>query len=106
MIESDSLSSIILWGPPGSGKTTLGSIIAHETGANFYSLSGVSSGKADLQKIIDESLARRLVTPRGEQQSFDEIATSTESVQSRAEGSPRNDSKRTILFIDEIHQME
>ena len=55
MIESDSLSSIILWGPPGSGKTTLASIIAHETDSDFHLLSAVSTGKEDLQKIIKEA---------------------------------------------------
>ena len=49
MIESDSLSSIILWGPPGSGKTTLASIIAHETDSDFHMLSAVSTGKEDLK---------------------------------------------------------
>lgn len=74
MIESDSLFSIILWGPPGSGKTTLASIIAHETDSNFYTLSAVSTGKEDLQKIIKEAKEQTLFK------------------------------KKTILFIDEIHR--
>ncbi len=74
MIESDSLFSIILWGPPGSGKTTLASIIAHETDSNFYTLSAVSTGKEDLQKIIKEAKEETLFK------------------------------KKTILFIDEIHR--
>jgi putative ATPase len=74
MIESDSLSSIILWGPPGSGKTTLASIIAHETDSNFHSLSAVSTGKEDLQKIVKEAKEETLFK------------------------------KKTILFIDEIHR--
>lgn len=74
MIESDSLSSIILWGPPGSGKTTLASIIAHETDSDFHMLSAVSTGKEDLQKIIKIAKEHTLFK------------------------------KKTILFLDEIHR--
>jgi len=74
MIEQDQLSSMILWGPPGSGKTTLASIIAKETNADFHMLSGVTAGKADLQKIVEE-----------------------------AKGSPLLQ-RKTVLFIDEIHR--
>ncbi|MDP3941700.1 MAG: replication-associated recombination protein A [bacterium] len=74
MIEQDQLSSMILWGPPGSGKTTLASIIARETNAEFHTLSGVSAGKADLQKVIEEAKSSPLLQ------------------------------KKTILFIDEIHR--
>jgi putative ATPase len=74
LIESDSLRSLIFWGPPGVGKTTLASIIAHQTGAFFVQLSAVSSGKADLTKIIAESKERL------------------------------EKNIRTILFIDEIHR--
>lgn len=55
MLKSGNLFSMILWGPPGSGKTTLAMILAHETHATFYQLSGVSSGKADLQEIIGKA---------------------------------------------------
>ena len=54
-IERDRLSSIILWGPPGSGKTTLATIIAGATGAQFHHLSAVASGVADVRKVIDEA---------------------------------------------------
>ncbi len=74
MIEQDQLSSMILWGPPGSGKTTLASIIAQETHADFHMLSGVTAGKADLQKIVEEAKSSPLLQ------------------------------KKTILFIDEIHR--
>ena len=74
MIEGDSLFSMILWGPPGSGKTTLAQIIANETKADFHQLSGVTSGKEDLRKIIS-------------------IAKDNQGI-----------GKRTILFIDEIHR--
>jgi putative ATPase len=74
MIESDQLFSIILWGPPGSGKTTLASIIAHETDSDFHMLSAVSTGKEDLQKIVKEAKEETLFK------------------------------KKTILFIDEIHR--
>lgn len=74
MIESDTLFSIILWGPPGSGKTTLASIIAHEVDADFHMLSAVSTGKEDLQKIVKTAQEQSLFK------------------------------KKTILFIDEIHR--
>lgn len=74
LIEQDNLRSLIFWGPPGVGKTTLASIIAHQTGAVFVQLSGVSSGKADLTKVIGEA-KERLVQ-----------------------------GQKTILFIDEIHR--
>jgi putative ATPase len=74
MIEQDQLFSMILWGPPGSGKTTLAKIIARESEADFHELSGVTSGKADLTKII-------------------EIARQNAQFK-----------KRTVLFIDEIHR--
>ncbi len=74
MIEQDQLFSMIFWGPPGSGKTTLAQIIAKETDADFHELSGVTSGKADLLKVIE--------TARNNNQF----------------------KTRTILFIDEIHR--
>jgi putative ATPase len=74
-IEEDRVPSIILWGPPGSGKTTLAEVIARQTHAHFVSLSAVSAGVADLRKVVED--ARKL----------------------------RQFSKqRTILFIDEIHR--
>ncbi len=73
-IEDDQLVSMILWGPPGTGKTTLARLIAHETRSHYFSLSAVTSGVADLRKVI------------------------AEAQQGRQAGS------RTILFIDEIHR--
>ncbi len=74
-IETDRLSSIILWGPPGSGKTTLARIIATTTKAHFVSLSAVSSGVADLRAAVKEASDR--LGMHGQ---------------------------RTVLFIDEIHR--
>ncbi|MBM4415293.1 MAG: replication-associated recombination protein A [Chloroflexi bacterium] len=75
MVERDELSSLILWGPPGSGKTTLATIIARRTRRHFEQLSAVSSGVADLRRVIQQAQERR-----------------------RASGRP------TILFIDELHR--
>src|ERR1700694_4584881 len=54
LIETDRLSSVILWGPPGTGKTTLASIIAAATRAHYVELSAVSAGVADVRKAIDQ----------------------------------------------------
>lgn len=75
LIEQDELSSIILWGPPGVGKTSLAHVIAEQTNARFISLSAVESGKKDL---------------------FREITKAKEEV--------LLDNRRTVLFIDEIHR--
>ncbi|MFA4998655.1 MAG: replication-associated recombination protein A [Candidatus Paceibacterota bacterium] len=53
-IKQKHLFSFILWGPPGSGKTTLGKIYANSLNAKLYELSAVSAGKADIKKIVDE----------------------------------------------------
>ena len=54
-IESDRISSLIFYGPPGTGKTTLAGVIAKETKRLFVSLNAVSSGVAELRKILDEA---------------------------------------------------
>ncbi len=72
--EQGRLPSFILWGPPGCGKTTLARILAHGVNAEFVAVSAVSSGVADLRKVMAEAQARR------------------------ASG------RRTVLFIDEIHR--
>jgi len=74
-IEADQLPSMIFWGPPGSGKTTLAHVIAHVTKSHFSPLSAVSAGVTDLRRIIDEAKERLKLS-----------------------------GQRTILFIDEIHR--
>jgi len=75
LIESDQVPSMILWGPPGSGKTTLARILAHHTKAQFFQLNAVSSGVKDVREVLD-----------------------------RAEANRKHFARRTILFIDEIHR--
>ena len=53
MIESGNISSFILWGPPGVGKTTLAKIIAAQTQVPFYTLSAVTSGVKDVREVLD-----------------------------------------------------
>ena len=74
-IEADQLPSMVLWGPPGSGKTTLAHIIASVTRAQFSPLSAVSAGVADLRRVMGEAGKRLKVS-----------------------------GQRTILFVDEIHR--
>lgn len=74
-IKQNSVRSLILWGPPGVGKTTLAKVISNEVQADFISISAVTSGVADIRKVID-----------------------------RAEKNRKHLNKTTILFIDEIHR--
>lgn len=73
-IAVDNLPSLILWGPPGSGKTTLALLIAKEVKAEFIRFSAVTEGVADLRKAIDRARSNQLLD------------------------------QKTILFIDEIHR--
>lgn len=74
-VENDELFSILLWGPPGSGKTTLARIVARQTKSVFISLSGVLSSKDDLLTAVRAAIERR-----------------------------KFKQQRTILFVDEIHR--
>jgi putative ATPase len=73
-IEQDRLGSIILWGPPGTGKTTLALLIARRTQARFFALSAVTEGVAELRRIIEEARRRRQL------------------------------GRRTVLLVDEVHR--
>lgn len=74
MIETDNISSMIFWGPPGVGKTTLAHIIANETNSSFYELSAVTAGVKEIKEFIE--IAR-----------FNKM-----------------NGKKTIVFVDEIHR--
>ncbi len=58
-IESDTVPSMILWGPPGSGKTTLASVIARTTHAHFVALSAVTAGVAELRSVVEDAAKLR-----------------------------------------------
>ena len=74
MVDSGQLSSVILWGPPGVGKTTIAQLLANDTGLFFESLSAVFSGVKDLRAVFEAAEARR------------------------------STGKGTVLFVDEIHR--
>ncbi|WP_336959904.1 replication-associated recombination protein A [Chryseobacterium contaminans] len=75
MINSNTLNSLIFWGPPGTGKTTLAEIISESSGRKFYKLSAVSSGVKDVRDVIEDAKKQNLFS-----------------------------GKSPILFIDEIHR--
>ena len=58
MAERKTLSSLLLWGPPGVGKTTLARILARVTGADFHQLSAVTAGVGDVKKIIETAISQ------------------------------------------------
>jgi putative ATPase len=74
-IEEDRLHSMILWGPPGTGKTTLAGLIAEHSGAQFLSLSAVLSGVKEIRAAVEQA---RLCK--------------------------QQEQRSTVLFIDEVHQ--
>ncbi|WEK70153.1 MAG: replication-associated recombination protein A [Candidatus Chryseobacterium colombiense] len=75
MLENDTLNSLIFWGPPGTGKTTLAEIISEKSGRKFFKLSAVSSGVKDVRDVIEDAKKQNLFS-----------------------------GKSPILFIDEIHR--
>ena len=75
LIETDRLSSVILWGPPGTGKTTLARVVAAQTDREFVALSAVSAGVRDVREVIEAARTRIAGAGRG-----------------------------TILFLDEVHR--
>ena len=64
MIETGNLSSFILWGPPGVGKTTLAKIVAKQLNRPFHTLSAISSGVKDIRDVIEKSKGNNLFNPQ------------------------------------------
>jgi putative ATPase len=79
LVKSAQPFSLIFWGPPGSGKTTLARIIANEMEADFIEISAVTAGKADVTKVVERAKTNQ-------------------------QGSTIEKPRRTVLFVDEIHR--
>ncbi|MGB7206209.1 MAG: AAA family ATPase, partial [Anderseniella sp.] len=75
MVASGRITSMILWGPPGTGKTTIARLLAGEAGLQFEQISAIHSGVADLKKVFEAARSRRMDKGQG-----------------------------TLLFVDEIHR--
>src|SRR3954469_14119411 len=99
-IERDLLQSIILWGPPGTGKTTLARIIADTTRARFVSFSAALAGIKEIREVMSEAARLRRTTGR---RSIVFIKESR-AVMSEPERRRRTTGRRTIVFINEIHR--
>ena len=96
LIERDQLSSLILWGPPGCGKTSLAYLIASVTKSHFEYLSAVEASLEDLRKIIKEAKNRLLLRPDLNLK-FEKPAKTPQII-------PQKTPQRTILTIDEVHR--
>ena len=77
MIDAGRISSFILWGPPGVGKTTLAQIIANKLETPFYTLSAVTSGVKDVRDVIEKAMSIVSLMPRNEISSRRKAATTT-----------------------------
>lgn len=89
MLDRGTLSSFILWGPPGVGKTTLARIIARQLDRPFYTLSAVTSGVKDVRDVIDKAKRH---------------AVSSSGLFGSSVGNEGQRDRRAVLFIDEIHR--
>jgi putative ATPase len=102
-IEQGHVFSFVLWGPPGTGKTTLARIYANAINAEFYELSAVSAGKEDIRKILNVGKTPTTRRNAGSQPALDELGQENSAPDTQA-GSLRSDARPRVLFLDEIHR--
>lgn len=101
IIKKRQFTSLILWGPPGSGKTTLARIIANELKATFVELSAVTASKKDVLGVIE---AAKNNLQNNQQPLLDFAPEESMGKTSNTLKTQSTDTNRTILFIDEIHR--
>jgi putative ATPase len=95
LVEQRLSMSMVFWGPPGVGKTTLAKIIANETGAEFVELSAVSAGKKEVREVVQASQAKMETQTLSMVDEAEEIIPVDQSARAP---------ERTLLFLDEIHR--